>query len=105
MNGGRFSRRALVLGGLAWIATGCASGGWQATYRLDPRYMRQRVRYPSSEKAGTLVVNTSERFLYVVEDNRWATRYGVAVGEEGLTLKGRATVDRKAEWPSTGVFV
>jgi len=95
---GRFSRRALVLGGLAWIATGCASGG--PTYRLDPRYMRQRVKYPSSEKTGTLVVDTSERFLFAVEDDRWATRYGVAVGEEGLTLKGRATVGRKAEWPS-----
>ena len=62
--------------------------------------MRQRVRYPSSEKTGTLVVNTSERFLFAVEDNRWATRYEVAVGEEGLTLKGRATVGRKAGWPS-----
>ena len=89
-----------MLGGLAWTATGCASGGWQATYRLDPRYMRQRVKYPSSEKTGTLVVDTSERFLFAVEDDRWATRYGVAVGEEGLTLKGGATVDRKAEWPS-----
>ena len=100
MYGESLSRRAFVVGGLSLTATGCASGVWQSAYRLDPRYMRQRVRYPSSEQSGTLVVNTSERFLFAVEDNGWATRYRVAVGEEGLTLKGRATVGRKAEWPS-----
>jgi lipoprotein-anchoring transpeptidase ErfK/SrfK len=45
-------------------------------------------------------VDTSERLLYYVEGNGQAVRYGVAVGEEGLSLKGRATIGRKAEWPS-----
>ena len=53
-----------------------------------------------SEPAGTIVVNTSERFLYHVEEGGWATRYGVGVGEQGLTLKGKATIGHKAEWPS-----
>jgi lipoprotein-anchoring transpeptidase ErfK/SrfK len=96
------TRRGLVLGGLALMATGCAPGAWQAqqSFSLDPRYAQQRVRYQTDEKTGTLVVDTSQRFLFAVEENGWATRYGVAVGEEGLTLKGRVSVGRKAEWPA-----
>lgn len=67
---------------------------------LNPRYRRRHVRYEGSEKPGTIVVNTSERFLYSVEEGGWATRYGVGVGEEGLSLKGFATVGRKDDWPS-----
>ena len=51
------------------------------------------------ENPGTIVVNIADRFLYAVEADGWATRYGVAVGEEGLTFKGRATVGRKEIWP------
>jgi lipoprotein-anchoring transpeptidase ErfK/SrfK len=58
------------------------------------------VPYHRNEKPGTIVVDRSERFLYFVEEDGWATRYGVGVGREGLTLSGRASVGRKAEWPS-----
>ena len=58
------------------------------------------MQYHGSEPAGTIVVNTSERFLYHVEEDGWATRYGVGVGEQGLSLKGKATIGHKAEWPS-----
>ena len=47
------------------------------------------MKYQTSEQTGTIVVDTSRRFLFAVEENGWATRYGVGVGEEGLTLKGR----------------
>ena len=106
MNNWKVSRRGLVLGGLALTASGCASGAWQGGYplaggfRLDPRFRRQRVQYEGTERPGTIVVDISERFLYAVEENGWATRYGVAVGEEGLTFKGKATIGDKAEWPS-----
>ena len=103
MNNWKVSRRGLVLGALALTASGCASGTTYPLaggFRIDSRYERQRVKYQTSEKPGTIVVDTSQRFLFAVEDNGWATRYGVGVGEEGLTLKGRATVGRKAEWPS-----
>jgi lipoprotein-anchoring transpeptidase ErfK/SrfK len=94
-----FSRRALVLGGIAFAATGCA---WQpsAEYTLDRRFKRQRVKYQTNEAPGSIVVDTRERYLYAVEGNGSALRYGVAVGQEGLTLKGRASVGRKEEWPS-----
>lgn len=101
----RILRRNLMLGILALTVTGCSqSAGAPPSYplrrALNPHFRRRRVRYSGSERPGTIVVNTSERFLYAVEPDGWATRYGVGVGEEGLTLKGTATVGRKDDWPS-----
>ncbi len=96
----------MLLGCLALMLSGCAQAQGTRSIviperpQLDPRFRQQRVPYDGSETPGTIVVNTSERFLYVVEEGGWATRYGVAVGEEGLSFKGSATVGRKAEWPS-----
>lgn len=102
MDGRKISRRAAVLGGLALLATGCSSAmqyGFSGRGPA-PRYWRKRVPYTGSERPGTIVVDTNEHYLYSVEDGGWATRYGVGVGEQGLTLKGTATVGHKAEWPS-----
>jgi lipoprotein-anchoring transpeptidase ErfK/SrfK len=46
------------------------------------------------------VVDTDQRYLYLVEGYGGALRYGVGVGEAGRTLKGRASIGRKEEWPS-----
>ena len=109
MNNNKITRRGLILGGLALMAAGCTTGrqalipissAFTGRTGLDPRYRRRHVRYDGSEKAGTIVVDTSEKFLYSVEEGGWATRYGVGVGEQGLSLKGIATIGRKAEWPS-----
>ena len=54
------------------------------------------MQYEGPEPPGTIVVSISERYLYAVEENGKATRYGVAVGEEGLTFKGKATIGNKA---------
>ena len=103
------TRRGLLLGGLALMISGCMSadpGAEPISYALEPErglnpaFRREHVRYQGSEPVGTVVVNTSERFLYHVEEGGWATRYGVAVGEQGLTLKGKATIGNKVEWPS-----
>ncbi|PWK65943.1 lipoprotein-anchoring transpeptidase ErfK/SrfK [Aminobacter sp. AP02] len=67
---------------------------------VDARFKRQRVKYDGAEPAGTIVVDTSEKFLYAVEGEGWATRYGVGVGEDGRTVKGKATIGRKADWPA-----
>jgi lipoprotein-anchoring transpeptidase ErfK/SrfK len=106
MDNDHITRRVFVLSSLALMASGCSSLGWPispvfaARTGLYPRYRRQQVRYDGSESAGTIVVNTSERHLYFVEGDGWAMQYAVAVGEEGLTLKGEATIGRKEEWPS-----
>lgn len=102
------SRRSFVLGSLASLASGCTPLGMQTPVimaydtrpSVDPRYKRKRVRYDGNEPAGTIIVNTSERFLYAIEDGGWATRYGVAVGEDGRTVKGKAVIGRKADWPA-----
>ncbi|NKK75972.1 L,D-transpeptidase family protein [Rhizobium leguminosarum bv. viciae] len=101
------ARRGLVLGSLALMLSGCTSGdGPPLSYRfakdpdVDPRYRRQEVAYTGSEPPGTIVVDTASRYLYFVEADGLATRYGVAVGEEGLSFKGEATIGYKAEWPS-----
>lgn len=107
MNNSEITRRGFVLGSLALLASGCTSipgAPMMAAYNghppVDARFKRQRVKYDGSEPAGTIVVDTSERFLYAVEGDGWATRYGVGVGEDGRTVKGKATIGRKADWPS-----
>lgn len=68
--------------------------------KIDPRYLRQTIRYSRSEGAGTIVVDPDARFLYFVMEGGEALRYGVGVGREGFGWSGRATIERKAEWPT-----
>ncbi len=69
--------------------------------KVDPRFLRQRVPYNAQGyEVGTVIVDTPNRFLYVVEANGMAMRYGVAVGGSGLSWKGEAKVGTKREWPS-----
>ncbi len=66
---------------------------------IDPEMMRQVVNYRTREPAGTIVVDTAARHLYLVEANGKAMRYGIGVGKAGLAFQGNATISRKAEWP------
>ncbi len=65
----------------------------------DGPFKRQLVFFRSSEAPGTVVVNTTERFLYLVLGNNRALRYGIGVGREGFQWSGLVKVSRKAEWP------
>jgi lipoprotein-anchoring transpeptidase ErfK/SrfK len=69
------------------------------TKQIDPRYLRQQVSNPTGERAGVIVVDTANKFLYLTQDSGMAMRYGVGVGREGFAWSGRAIVDRKQEWP------
>ena len=66
---------------------------------LRPRNLRQLVDYQTTHQPGTVVVDPRKRFLYLVQENGKALRYGVGVGKEGLEFQGTATVERKAQWP------
>jgi lipoprotein-anchoring transpeptidase ErfK/SrfK len=66
---------------------------------LDPRFERQEVAYSGGHAAGTVVIDTSEKFLYLVQGNGRALRYGIGVGRPGFEWKGAKTVTRKSEWP------
>lgn len=83
--------------GAAWILSGCASKAELTD--VDPVYRRQAVPYATQEKPGTIVINPSEHFLYLVEEGGRALRYGVGVGGEGFGWSGVAKVQSKREWP------
>lgn len=68
--------------------------------RVDPAFLRTEVDDPTGEKPGTIVVETSERYLYLVQDGGRAIRYGVGIGRDGFTWAGRGSVGRKAQWPT-----
>ena len=67
--------------------------------RLDPRFMRQVVPYSTEQAAGTIVVNTGEKFLYLVLGKGKALRYGIGTAKDGFEWSGTHKITRKAEWP------
>ena len=67
--------------------------------KIDPVYYRRLVEYPNSEKPGTIVVDTPNRFLYLTMENGKAMRYGVGIGRAGFSWGGRARIAHKRAWP------
>lgn len=68
--------------------------------KIKPELRRTIVSYDTKHRPGTVIVDTPARYLYLVEENGKAVRYGIGVGRAGLALRGNARVGRKAEWPS-----
>ncbi|WP_275789177.1 L,D-transpeptidase [Pararhizobium gei] len=68
--------------------------------QIAPQFLPQTVAYDTKEKAGTIVIDTNNRFLYLVTGNGEARRYGVGVGKPGFEWAGVHKVTRKAEWPT-----
>src|SRR5215467_3728886 len=110
---------ALVVASIGLLVAGCNSATLEpaSTANQTPRdrtllahapyaqatipqtYQRHVVDYTGRERPGTIVVDTSARFLYYVMPNHKAIRYGVTVGEQGQAWSGVAKVGRLAEWP------
>ena len=67
---------------------------------LDPKYEKQVVEYHGKESAGTIVIDTPNKFLFLVQGDGKALRYGVGVGRPGFTWSGVKTVSAKKEWPA-----
>lgn len=67
--------------------------------KLDPKYMRQVVAYKTSEKPGTIVVVTGQKFLYLVLGNGKALRYGIGTAKEGFEWSGTHKITRMHKWP------
>jgi lipoprotein-anchoring transpeptidase ErfK/SrfK len=70
-----------------------------AEEQIDPSFQRTPVFFRSTEPPGTIIVHTSERYLYLVQGNNRAIRYGVGVGRAGFQWAGLHKISRKAEWP------
>jgi lipoprotein-anchoring transpeptidase ErfK/SrfK len=66
---------------------------------LPPEFQMQVVYFRSNEKPGTIIINTDERYLYLVQPDSRALRYGVGVGRDGFQWSGLLKISRKQEWP------
>jgi Uncharacterized protein conserved in bacteria len=114
------TRRQFVLGGGAAtlaLASGAPAAAFPAMRSAGPaalglpvleaatprkpkeQFWRKKVRIQTSEAPGTIIINTSTKYLYFVEGKNRATRYGVGVGRDGFGWSGTVRVGRKAEWP------
>ena len=67
--------------------------------KLDPKYYRRMVAYDSNEAPGTIIVDPGKYYVYRIEGDGNATRYGANVGRQGFLWSGEAYVGRKSEWP------
>jgi len=64
-----------------------------------PALLRNSVPFATAEAPGTIVIDTKGPFLYFVEPDGMATRYGIAIGREGFGWTGQGTIARTARWP------
>jgi lipoprotein-anchoring transpeptidase ErfK/SrfK len=67
--------------------------------KVKPQFRVTTVDYDGPEPAGTIVVDTDRFYLYLVEKNGKARRYGIGVGRQGFEWSGEAIIRRKAKWP------
>ncbi|SCB19109.1 L,D-transpeptidase [Rhizobium multihospitium] len=67
--------------------------------QVKPQFQRRMVRLATNEEPGTVIVDTNNKYLYLVEGNNRARRYGIGVGRDGFGWSGVVKVGRKAEWP------
>lgn len=121
---GRLSRRSFLVGSAAGLGglglAGCVTDGslLEAARiygalpterypipavditKLDPKYFRQTVPYDSKEAPGTIIIDPANYFVYRIEGDGLATRYGANVSRPGFLWSGEVYVGRKAEWPT-----
>ncbi len=67
--------------------------------KINKRYLRQVVPDPTGQAPGTVVVDTGNHFLYVVQRFGSAVRYGVGLGRQGFEWSGNGVIEWKQPWP------
>ena len=67
--------------------------------QLDPKWQKTVVFYRTAEAPGTIIVQTNERYLYVIQPGGRALRYGIGVGRDGFQWQGLVKITQKKEWP------
>ena len=82
-----------------YAAYALAQPAYEPRRTIDPQFQRSEVDYPSQEPAGTIVVDTPSKHLYLVNGGGRAMRYGIGVGRPGFMWSGVKSITRKAEWP------
>ena len=56
--------------------------------KVDPKYYRRTVRYGTKEVPGTIIVDPGNYYVYRIEGDGFATRYGANVGRDGFRWSG-----------------
>lgn len=123
--GMQLNRRSFLVGSAAVLGAlslaGCATSGGLSTAeaariygpvpderfpipavnisKINPKYLRRTVHYPSKEAVGTIIIDPRNYYVYRIEGDNNATRYGANVGRAGFLWSGDAYIGRKAEWP------
>ena len=62
-------------------------------------FRRQPVFYRTTHAVGTIIVDKSQHFLYLIQPNLVALRYGIGVGKPCANVAGLRRVTSKVEWP------
>lgn len=70
-----------------------------AEEQLAPEYQKTMVFYRTTEAPGTIIISTADRYLYLVQGDGRALRYGIGVGRDGFQWQGLVKISRKQEWP------
>jgi lipoprotein-anchoring transpeptidase ErfK/SrfK len=68
-------------------------------YETPAQFRRQVVAYTGSEAPGTIIIDTPNTYLYLVQPGGRAIRYGIGVGRDGFRWSGVQHITKKAEWP------
>lgn len=68
--------------------------------KVPKKYRRKAVRFNADYDPGTIVIDTRQKFLYLVQPGGRAIRYGIGVGRQGFSWSGKAVIKRKAKWPT-----
>ena len=68
-------------------------------YETPSQFRRQIVAYHGGEAPGTVIIDTPNTFLYLVQPGGRAIRYGIGVGRDGFRWSGVQHITKKAEWP------
>jgi lipoprotein-anchoring transpeptidase ErfK/SrfK len=66
---------------------------------IDPKYLPQQVAWDGGQEPGTIIIDTNQNFLFLVEANGMARRYGVGTGKPGFEWAGEHRITGKREWP------
>jgi len=67
---------------------------------IPDQYKRHIVDFDRKETAGSIVIDSDNKYLYYVLPNHQAIRYGIAVGEDAQVWSGIAKIGRMEEWPA-----
>src|SRR5580693_1401648 len=75
----------------------------QIRYTNNPvpeQFRRAIVEYHRKEAPGSIVVDSDNHYLYYVQNDGKAIRYGITVGEEAMAWSGIAKIGSMTEWPA-----